>query len=153
MCPPLSTISRYHHALFVAWPAFSFCAAAPVGDRYWAWASHCSVHVYSKNSLLALKFLRPHRLESSQGGRMLLQRTTACAERPRWVDVGLMMHQEHNSEEHFWAGAHRPDRGHRLPRLSWRRMLRPGPSGRTMIGIFVATLITSLATVVLLAHY
>ena len=84
---------------------------------------------------------------------MLLQRTTAGAERPRWVDVGLMMHQELNSEEDFWVGAHRPDRVHRLPRLSWRRMLRPGPSGRAMIGIFVATLITSLATVALLAHY
>jgi hypothetical protein len=92
-------------------------------------------------------------LGTSLGGCMLLQRTTAGAERPRWVDVGSMMHREHDSEEDFWAGAHRPDRGHRLPRLSWRRMLRPGPSGRTMIGIFVATLITSLATVVLLAHY
>jgi hypothetical protein len=43
------------------------------------------------------------------------------------------------------AGARRPDRGRRLPRLSWARMLRPGLSGKVMIGLFFATLLTFVA--------
>ena len=39
----------------------------------------------------------------------------------------------------------RPRREHRLPRLSWASLYRPGVSGKTMLALFFATLLTLLA--------
>ena len=63
------------------------------------------------------------------------------------VDMAIVeMDQAPDSGEDLIAGARRPDRGHRLPRLSWARLLRPGVSGKAMIGFFLATLLTLAAT-------
>jgi hypothetical protein len=50
------------------------------------------------------------------------------------------------------AGTRRPERGHQLPKLSWQRLLRPGISGKTMIGLFFATLLTVIAVAFLVGH-
>jgi hypothetical protein len=43
------------------------------------------------------------------------------------------------------AGVRRPDRELRLPKLSWNRLLRPGASGKVLVGLFFATLFTFVA--------
>jgi hypothetical protein len=53
------------------------------------------------------------------------------------------------SHEDFTRGAPRPRREHRLPRLSWARVLRPGVSGKTILALFFATLLTLVAAVLL----
>ena len=58
-----------------------------------------------------------------------------------------------DSGEDFMAGARRPDRGHRLPRLSWGRLLHPGVSGKAMIGMFLATLLTLAAAAFIVSHH
>ena len=63
------------------------------------------------------------------------------------------MDQAPDSGEDLMPGARRPDRGHRLPGLSWRRLLRPGVSGNAMIALFLATLLTFLAAVLLVGHH
>jgi hypothetical protein len=42
--------------------------------------------------------------------------------------------------DHLLVRPPRPDRGHRLPKLSWRSLLFPGKSGVVMMGVFAATL-------------
>ena len=63
------------------------------------------------------------------------------------------MHQVPHKDDDFMAGARRPDRGHRLPRLSWGRLLRPGVSGKAMIGLFLATLLTLAAAAYIVSHH
>jgi hypothetical protein len=46
-----------------------------------------------------------------------------------------------------------PDRGHRLPKLSWKRLLRPGISGATMIGLFLGTLLIIAMAAFLVGHH
>jgi hypothetical protein len=46
----------------------------------------------------------------------------------------------------------RPDRGHRLPKLTWQRLLRPGVSGTMMIGLFLGTLLVLAAAAFFLGH-
>ena len=46
----------------------------------------------------------------------------------------------------------RPDRGHRLPNLTWKRLLRPGASGTMMIGLFLGTLLILAAAAFLVSH-
>ena len=45
-----------------------------------------------------------------------------------------------------------PELEHRLPELSWARLLRTGVSGRIMIGLLFATLLTFFAVAFLLRH-
>jgi hypothetical protein len=45
-----------------------------------------------------------------------------------------------------------PDRGYRPPKLSWKRLLRPGVSGAMMIGLFLGTLLILGAAAFLVKH-
>jgi hypothetical protein len=79
-------------------------------------------------------------------------------ERPSRMRVDLKarpmaqtMHQiVHNDPR--TVGTRRPDRAHRLPKLSWNRLLRPGASGKVMLGLFFATLLTFVAVAFLVGH-
>jgi hypothetical protein len=61
--------------------------------------------------------------------------------------------QTQQADEDFARGAPRPHREHRLPRLSWARVIRPGVSGKAMIGLYVATLLAFLAVVVIVGKW
>ena len=50
------------------------------------------------------------------------------------------------------ADERRPDRTYRLPKLSWDRLLRPGVSGRMMIGLLVGTLLILAAAAFLVGR-
>ena len=66
-------------------------------------------------------------------------------------DDGPMDQVPYNGDD-LLAGARRPDRGHRLPRLSWARLLRPGVSGKVLIGLFFATALTFFAVAFFVGH-
>jgi hypothetical protein len=68
-------------------------------------------------------------------------------DRPRLKDP---MEEAPFSHEDFARGAPRPRREHRLPRLSWARLLRPGVSGKKILALFFATLLMLLAAVLLI---
>jgi hypothetical protein len=63
------------------------------------------------------------------------------------------MQQTQETDDDFAIAAPRPHREHRLPRLSWIRVLRPGVSGKAMIGLYVATLLAFLAVVVIVGKW
>jgi hypothetical protein len=64
-----------------------------------------------------------------------------------------MDRKERNRENALGATEDRPpDRGYRPPKLSWKRILRPGVSGAMMIGLFLGTLLILGAAAFLVKH-